>query len=276
MASYGTNIRYALTDPTGTPGPGEDILVQNQANGKLWYFNHTTWVDLTAGGGGGGNGIYGGSGTVPGSTVATLTDTMVFDLTTTSSQAPLQLNVNNSATTPLGLSTVVNGAYEQTMEYGPISSAYGTIPDGFFFSSITSPVTVRGTGYTQIGGDNIELNGSRVRISGPLEQGLLTTSVDATVTNSAEVVHVKGHSGTVTLTIGYTPSIPTNYTRRLLIRNVGGTHNVNVSRGTQIFKWLDMSGTISVADFTVTPGREAILTWDESDPLNKGFIVRVI
>ena len=60
------------TDPnTNIATPAAGLLAYDSTDNELQYYNGTSWISITGG-------IYGGSGTVPTSVVATLTDTLTF------------------------------------------------------------------------------------------------------------------------------------------------------------------------------------------------------
>jgi hypothetical protein len=66
----GPDVISGSAAPAYTPRDNQSLFAVN-ADGELYYYNVSTWVQI---GGSGGGGIYGGSGNVPDATVATLVD----------------------------------------------------------------------------------------------------------------------------------------------------------------------------------------------------------
>lgn len=70
----GVDVITGSSAPAYTPRDNQSLFAVN-ADGELYYFNSPSWVQI---GGSGGGGIYGGSGSVPDGTAATLVDDFEF------------------------------------------------------------------------------------------------------------------------------------------------------------------------------------------------------
>ncbi len=104
----GASKNYSLQLQDGTEGAVGHVLASVDANGRTQWVDPNTLID---------GGIYGGNGTVPSSTVATLTDTLDFqggDITidgqfavNTGISASQMMRVSDIATDPSGITTTL-------------------------------------------------------------------------------------------------------------------------------------------------------------------------
>lgn len=259
---YGSGIQYGTTNPTYIPLEGQDILFGNTVTGDLWHFDNVTsiWSCLSCATTSG-NGIYGGSGTVPTNTISTITDIHTWagdgssfvpifnrDITTTTGSAALDywdVDTRVYETKLNDESTISSIAPEKT----------------FSFVATDAAMKLGSSSFVKLEGSEIEQFAPKSRITGYLEFPVTKTNADVNINADVSSLIVRGHTAPVTVTFSYIVTCPLNYTKEVKIYNVSTTQTVTISTIGQTYQLRNMAGTLS-STYTLPAGAWAILTWN--------------
>ena len=218
----------------------------------------TNWYSYKAAAGAAdGNGIYGGSGTVPNGTTATMANDFTFAGTdATGTQTPA-FRVTASGTDP-GVQTwaTASGA-DSVMLYfldsEPFLQGYG----GDFWMSA-------GSDDLRLQGGSIVHHSAQTILQGLFAVPHITVAADVTVTETTEEIDCAGHTAPFTITLNYTSNLLGTSSRTVTIRNRSATHAVTLSRGAQSWQWALLDGTTTASNQTIAAGETALITWDDA------------
>ena len=170
--------------------------------------NQLEWAEVSSGG----NGIYGGSDVVPGQTVATLTDTLVFARDTSLTNNVVDMLVfnassSNTVTTSFGPSLLFKGESDTQpgRDMARISSQWTTATDASREAKIGFQLGNNATGLTEIANFNVSSDdqgalsiGSTSPVS--IDNDAITAAINFSIGAGANILTLGNTSGAVRLT----------------------------------------------------------------------------
>lgn len=218
----------------------------------------TNWYSYKAAAGAAdGNGIYGGNGTVPNGTTATMANDFTFAGTdATGTQTPA-FRVTAAGTDPGCQTWATSSGSDSVMLYfldgEPFLQGYG----GDFWLSA-------GSDDIRLQGETVTHHANKTILQGLIAVPHITVAADVTVTENTEEIDCAGHTAPFTVTLDYTSNLLGTYSRTVTIRNRSATHAVTLSRGSQSWQWALLDGTTTTANQTLAAGETALITWDDA------------
>lgn len=252
-----TDGRTVIFDPEGsalivggaTHSATTSVTLTN--DGAAWY------AYKAASGAADGNGIYGGNGTVPNGTTATMANDFTFAGTdATGTQTPA-FRVTAAGTDPGCQTWATSSGSDSVMLYfldgEPFLQGYG----GDFWLSA-------GSDDIRLQGETVTHHANKTILQGLIAVPHITVAADVTVTENTEEIDCAGHTAPFTVTLDYTSNLLGTYSRTVTIRNRSATHAVTLSRGSQSWQWALLDGTTITANQTLAAGETALITWDDA------------
>lgn len=225
-----------------------------------------------------GNGIYGGSGTVPNGTAATLINDFTLSGTDNVGGTPalrvvmagsaadkgLQTWRPSTGTDSLKLTTDA-GAYK-LMGVGksvdissPVGASISTLNASVTLTPTTGVIGIYATDRADFTGTDLTFSTSSVGSTTAIMQPHIVTAADITVGMSTSEIVCVGQSGDINITLGFTPFSIIGGSHRIKITN-SSPFKVNLIR-TGSWNWRDTYGVASTTNKVIYSGQTVDLIW---------------